>query len=384
MTTALIARTLARSEKGSAKATASPAQKEKTLSDALRLALTFLDSKLEETDEPYLIASYALASMEAGDNQRAERATARLRRLAHDEGEGSYWSLETNTPFYGWGLAGRIETTALVLQALSRSTGSAEPEVYALINRGLLYILKRKDRYGIWYSTQATVNVLDALIALLSTSSSSVDDTASAASIIVNGKVAATIQLPPTGRLAVPLAYDISKFLSAGSNRVEITRTGGNRSRVSAQVVSNYYLPWAKALADETKQSKASVLKLAVNFDKTEIGITNEVTCKVKAERSAFGGYGMLLAEIGLPPGADVDRASLERAMKESGWSFNRYDLLPDRLIVYLWPRAGGTSFEFKFRPRFGLNALTAPSVLYDYYNPEAHTTLAPIRFVVR
>ena len=34
--------------------------------------------------------------------------------------ENTYWTLETNTPFYGWGLAGRVETTALVVQALKK------------------------------------------------------------------------------------------------------------------------------------------------------------------------------------------------------------------------------------------------------------------------
>nr|MBA2734813.1 hypothetical protein [Acidobacteriota bacterium] len=110
----------------------------------------------------------------------------------------------------------------------------------------------------------------------------------------------------------------------------------------------------------------------------------DEITCKVVAERIGFRGYGMLLAEIGLPPGADVDRASLERAMKESGWSLSQYDILPDRLIVYLWPQAGGTSFTFKFRSRFGLAAQTAPSLLYDYYNPEARAVVAPTKFVVK
>ena len=43
-----------------------------------------------------------------------------------------------------------------------------------------------------------------------------------------------------------------------------------------------------------------------------------EINCTVEAERIAFRGYGMLLAEIGLPPGADVDRASLEKARELS------------------------------------------------------------------
>jgi uncharacterized protein YfaS (alpha-2-macroglobulin family) len=381
MATALIARTLALYEKKGAKARDANAQAGKTTHDALMRALSFLDRKVEEIDEPYLIASYALASLDAGDNERAARALARLRRLSLNEGDGSYWSLETNTPFYGWGLAGRIETTALVLQALARG---AKAQDDALLNRGLLFLLKQKDRYGVWYSTQATVNVLDALIALLSTSTGAPDNTPGEAAVSVNGKPAGTIQMPSALQLTGPLTLDISKFLDAGNNRLEIKRTGGALSSLSAQVVANYYLPWTRALADETKQKSASPLKLTVNFDKTEAGVTDEVTCRVKAERVGFSGYGMLLAEVGLPPGADVDRASLERAMKESDWSFTRYDILPDRLVVYLWPSAGGTAFEFRFRTRLRLNALTAPSVLYDYYNPEAHASLAPVRFVVK
>jgi len=101
------------------------------------------------------------------------------------------------------------------------------------------------------------------------------------------------------------------------------------------------------------------------------------VQCSVDAERIGFHGYGMLLAEIGMPPGAEVDRSSLERAMKASGWDINEYDVLPDKLIVYLWPHAGHEVL-LTFKPRYGLKALSAPSILYDYYNPEAHATVAP------
>jgi hypothetical protein len=60
--------------------------------------------------------------------------------------------------------------------------------------------------------------------------------------------------------------------------------------------------------------------------------------------------------------------------MQQAGSSLSQYDILPDRLIAYLWPRyhGGATEFEFTFRPRLGLNAQSAPSVLYDYYKPEA------------
>ncbi|MBZ5722747.1 MAG: hypothetical protein LAO03_20605 [Acidobacteriia bacterium] len=89
----------------------------------------------------------------------------------------------------------------------------------------------------------------------------------------------------------------------------------------------------------------------------------------------------MMLGEVGLPPGADVDRESLEHALQ--GNSVYRHDVRPDRVILYMWPEAGGSAFSFRFRPRFAMQAETAPSLLYDYYNPEDSVTLKPSHFEV-
>jgi hypothetical protein len=70
--------------------------------------------------------------------------------------------------------------------------------------------------------------------------------------------------------------------------------------------------------------------------------------------------------------------------MTSSGWSLTRYDVLPDRVVLYLWPRAGGVKFDFKFRPRFGLNAKNAASVIYDYYNPESRMVVPPAIFKIK
>jgi hypothetical protein len=70
--------------------------------------------------------------------------------------------------------------------------------------------------------------------------------------------------------------------------------------------------------------------------------------------------------------------------MKSSDWTINRYDVLPDRVVVYLWPGTGGVKFNFKFRPRLGMNARTAPSTVYDYYNPDSRAVVAPVTFNVR
>ena len=356
-------------------------------STPLRRALSYLAARADETDEPYLIASLALAAADAGETALVARAAARLRALAIQEGTGSYWALETNTPFYGWGLAGRVETTALAIQALNRSCGMPNADCGPkdeLVGRGLDFLLGTKDRYGVWYSTQATINVFDALLSATAGGGGAGPQAEDVAEVFVNGRNAGRLTLPPPDRLTGPLLLDLTPFLGAGSNRVELRRRAATPAQ--AHLVTTFYVPWgARAEGVEApKRSAASALRLSVGYDHTSAEVSQEVTCSVSAERVGHAGYGMMLAEVGLPPGADVDRASLERAVAESGWALNGYDVLPDRLVVYLWPRGGGTRFQFKFRPRYGLKALTAPSQLYDYYNPEARAVVAPTRFVVR
>jgi hypothetical protein len=352
----------------------------------LKRAFDYLALRTGQIDEPYLLASYALAVLEVGDTPGAEKVVAKLRAMAREEKGAVYWALETNTPFYGWGGAGRVETTALVVQALTVAQVGSLRNDDQLIDRGLLFLMREKDRYGVWYSTQATTNVLDTLLALLARDVNAGANFSRTAEILVNGRRVKSIELPTANQLVGPIAVDLSASIQPGTNRVEIRRAPG-ASPASAQAVATYYLPWSESLATQEANWRAngsSGLRLVAKFDKTNAKVTDEINCHVEAARVGHQGYGMMLAEIGLPPGADVDRASLESAMKGSDWGISQYDILPDRVVLYLWPRAGGTKFDFKFRTRFGLNAQSAASIVYDYYNPEARAIVSPVRFVVK
>ena len=82
-------------------------------------------------------------------------------------------------------------------------------------------------------------------------------------------------------------------------------------------------------------------------------------------------------------PARTFPRESLQKAM-EADWSLSRYDILPDRIIFYMWSKTGGTKFNFKFRPRYGINAQTPASIVYDYYNEEAKAIVPPLKFEVK
>ncbi|MFP5264488.1 MAG: MG2 domain-containing protein [Blastocatellia bacterium] len=403
--TSFIARVLAADSRAGDAESSTPTH-QKAASPPVRRALDYLARRTNEIDEPYLLASYALAALDAGEASSASKAIERLRTLAHNEGDTSYWNLESNTPFYGWGLAGRVETTALAVQSLAKfcaaqnwgceiKAGQPQSHNAQLINRGLLFLTRKKDRYGVWYSTQATINVLDALITTLAKPSGGNSnagvasglrpDANGAAEILVNGLKVSSVDLPIGRGSGGPVSVDLSRLLLPGNNRVEVRRAAGSQ-QAAVQVVSSYYKAWGviPTGGEAAPKAAASALRLRVSFDKTEARVGEEVVGEVTAERIGHSGYGMMVAEIGLPPGAEVDRASLDQAIKQAGSQFDQYDVLPDRLIVYLWPHAGGGNFQFKFRPRFGLAALTAPSVLYDYYNPEARVVVRPTKFIVR
>jgi uncharacterized protein YfaS (alpha-2-macroglobulin family) len=375
--TAYVARALATSSR-------SLGDKERAMVDAsVGKALSYLGDRVREWRDPYLVGNYAIAAISIKREEHIANARELLLRLAHNEGATTYWNLEANTtPFYGWGTAGRVETTALAVEALAQLLAlNHDPTIDEQVNRGLQYLLTHKDRYATWYSTQATQNVLEAMIAAMPIGNSVAGE--NFATILVNGRKLADVRLPRPTEIVGPRVVEFGKELLKGTNRIEVQRAG-DTGAMQTNVITSYYLPWSQSEATQTENFKTGdtrALKLNVAFDRREAKVGEAVLCRVAAERIGFAGYGMMIAEIGLPPGAEVDRESLEK-VKENG--VDGYEVRPDRVVLYLWPSAGGIKAQFSFRPRFSMNAMSAPSILYDYYNPEANAVVLPVGFAVQ
>lgn len=362
-----------------------PEAKQQETETALGKGLEYLKRRNSEIDEPYAMALYGLASLDAGYPEEAAAVAAQLEKMMIPEGNAAYWKLETNTPFYGWGTAGRIEATALVVQLLERTSKSGGKRT--AVQKGTMFLMKKKDRYGVWYSTQTTINVLDALIASLDRSVKQPVEKRTA-EIAVNGKIVRTLDLPPANEMVPAFDIDLTNDLGSAANIVTVRTIGTDD--VMAQVVSRHYVDWQTALAKESAdvgsaddRSRSRLLELDYNCDDLNGKVMQTVSCDVRAERVGFRGYGMLLAEIGIPPGAEVSRESLENAMRVD-WSLSRYEVLPDRVVIYMWARPGGSKFNFTFKPRYAINAQTPASVVYDYYNDEARAVVAPLKFSVK
>ncbi len=282
---------------------------------AVRKAIEYFAKSRRADSDPYDIALIALAKLAAAADASPQIAT--LLSLEHSEGEASYWDLQHNTIFYGWGYTGRIETTALVLDALTiaKESGNYPAEVDQALNRGTLFLLKNKDQYGVWYSTQATVDVLQTLVRRLG-SSAAVDSVHAPMRIFVDGKPGPEFSISADSRQLTPQRADLTQFLPPGI---------------------------------QIRSGDAESLRYSITYDHTVVAPSEAIRCTVHAERVGFRGYGMMLADVGLPPGAEVDRSSLE-AVLASSWDVQSYEIQPDRIVVYLWPRAGGTTFSFSMK----------------------------------
>jgi hypothetical protein len=343
--------------------------------EALAKAINYLHRRNAEIDDPYSLALLGTLVLENGDLVGAKAIAERLTSLAKHEGSSVYWNLETNTPFNGWGTAGRIESTALVTNFLF-ALSSQDDSRNELISKAMLFLFKNKDRFGVWHSTQTTINVLQTFLAMMQ---SSEVPKQSEMVVMVNGAEVArkTVSAPALE----PVVIDLTDKAYLLQNEIEVR--GPASLPLVATIVASHYVDWKDADIAKRDVNASRALEFDLNCDKKEAVIMEPITCSVRAERVGFVGYGMLLAEIGTPPGADIDREGL-KAVMDNDRSVSRYEVLPDRVIFYLWARAGGTRFDLKFRPRYGINAASPASVVYDYYNPEAQVSIAPVRFTVR
>lgn len=343
-----------------------------TMSDENRAAvvkgLDYLRVDLNETSDSATVARFSIAADLAGDHDSARQAVEILRKTQTTDGMLRFWRSKS-TPYGGWGNPAIIEATALAARAFMLRY-SFEPDLGNLsnANHAAWFLSRSRDERGIWYSTQTTVVALDALTAVSSLYKKSESNRGE---IFVNGVKAGEYKFD--AKSIESMEIDVSKFLTSGENRVELKSQGTSVS-VPVQFVARYFADWKEFSGDE------SYFRFAVGFDKRKAAPGETITVEVAAQRMTMNG-GMVVAEIGLPPGADVEKTALDAAVRSQ--MISRYDVLPDRVVVYSWMNSGKLNLKFGFRPRFEMTARSVPSTIYDYYNEEARAIVAPAVFDV-
>lgn len=350
---------------------------------AIARALEYASHSVLALHDPYANALRLNLAAESGDAAAVELLRKELIAAAQHGRDGAYWEFDGFSPFYGWGEGGRLETTAMALAAFNAAGNEADKK---LEDDALLYLLRNRDGYGVWLSGQATVRVLKALLPLAvgQLQNPSPGDF----KLTVNGKPLSAEQAAAVRfdnqLIDAPRIIDLTAMMHAGTNTLEFAGAG-DAAFANAQLTAWFYVPWAQASVGKTRitvPGKDFGLDFGYECEAAAAKTGQPITCTVSARRFGSEGYGMMLAEVGLPPGADVDRASLGKLLDH--WTIERYELQPDRIVFYLWSSAAeGEKFTFRFTPRYAIRAKAAPAKLSDYYNPDLNAVLAPQSFAV-
>lgn len=339
-------------------------------SEPVQRAVRYLRAHLSPNMDPYVLAlvANALVAVDAQDRGARELLDGLLARVEIGEDGTLFWRSTLPTYTGGRGQVAHLETTALIAIALLRSGHRLDAA------RGALdYLVGQRDSYGTFFTTQATILALKAL--LLGARLSGEGGTATV-TVTLNGDRAQSVTITDENADVVQrMRFD---DLSPGQNTLALAVTG---ERVMPyQVVVEYFVPWS-AVPPAPPEQRA--MRVDVAYDRTELAVNDTVKVTAEVELLVPGQAGMVLVDLGVPPGFSPVSEDLDRLV-ESG-AIDRYELTGRQILLYLTdvPEGKVYRFQYRLRARFPIKAQTGSSRAYDYYTPNRQDTQPPQRITV-
>ena len=333
-------------------------------------ALGYLLDHASEANDPYVLALMvnALAASE-GTRSPAQFLVDRLERAAIVRDDAAYWASGVESFTGAWGASANLETTALATYALMRAGGDPD-----LIHRGLTYLVRAKDTFGTWETTQATVLALKAFV--LSLEQGSERPVEGTVRVTLNGGATREVVLTPEAAGVVHTVY--FDDVPTGRNTVTLEVSGKETRGLLYQVTTVYYVPWKEAPAQ-------GPIDIRVTYDRTELAVNETVTARV--EVTLWEGRAQwVIVDLGVPPGFSVlteDLDALVARTADAPTRVKRYEWTGRQVILYLENLSGTVELEYRLRARFPMRAWSPASTVYDYYNPTLRATQMPMQMVV-
>ena len=123
----------------------------------LKKALDYLKKNALDAFDPYTLA-YTTLVLSSIDTESAEKFAGIINKNVLHTHEFCYWNSFSNLYSYSQGFESDIQSTALCIRALMSVKGYDD-----VVRRGINYILQERAENGTWYSTSASVDVLETL-----------------------------------------------------------------------------------------------------------------------------------------------------------------------------------------------------------------------------
>jgi hypothetical protein len=325
-----------------------------------------------EIGDPHILALVANALLALDPKGKsAEPWLERLAALKQTEADGKlvYWgqSAEARTTFYGGGVSGRVETTALAALALLTSGQHG-----GTARQALACLVAHKDPRGTWYSTQATVLALRALLAGTQPSSGEGDRKIE----IQLGDHRQAIDIP-ADQAEVMKMIDLSKHLKPGVQQLTLRET--TSTSAGYQVTFRYHVPDAAP-----RPEKEGPLAIELKYDRTELEVDGTVRATARVENRLGAAAPMVMLDLPVPAGFAVEDDDFSGLVKAG--TIARYQVRPRQVIVYLRGLAPGQPLQLSYRLKatMPVQVSTPGARVYEYYDPQNEGRSPGQKFTVK
>jgi uncharacterized protein YfaS (alpha-2-macroglobulin family) len=338
---------------------------------AVERAKEFVEKHMRGKPDTYTLAVVANFAADYNADREFTREAIQLLLDARTEKDEQIWWDAEETSVYATGPSASLETTGLAVQALLQSG-----EASGTARKALNYIASKKDAYGTWGTTQATIMALRALLAATEKGAADVRGTLL---VTLNGKSTEKLELTPENNdLLHQFVFKNIDGQSANTVDLRFEGTGG----LAYQVVGSYFLPWSEKPA-------AEALAIDVAYDRTHLSQDDIATARATIKNNLDKTAAMVMVDLGIPPGFDLLSEDLQDyEQKSSGLKsghLSKFSLTATQAILYFDSFAPGdvATVKFRLRAKYPIRARTFESRVYEYYDPEVSSVARPVQLEV-
>ena len=310
----------------------------------------------------------------AVDTHNADAALylERLEAMKHvgDDGKFAWWeqAAAARTTFYGAGRGGEVETTALAALALIRSGRFPDST-----RKALTWLTAQKDPNGTWYSTQATVLALKALLAGTGQPSNGGERVVE---VRLNGDVIRTVKLPAE-QSDMLKQIDVSPYLKPGKQTLTLTETDG--AAVGFAATFRYNEP-------DAGPARKDALAVDLRYDRTELAVGEWVRATARVGTAdGTGAAPMVMVELPVPAGFAASADDFA-GLVGPGKRIAKVQMRAGGVLLYLTGLDAGQPLTVTYRLRATMPAdvAAAGARAYEYYDPDKRGSSPTTRLTVK
>ncbi|HUT31501.1 MAG TPA: MG2 domain-containing protein [Sedimentisphaerales bacterium] len=320
-------------------------------------ALEYLRRSLDSEDQAYTIALAANALLAQNSRDTiGEQLVESLQARFEVENGTAHISTTGAGAMYSRGQCLDIETTALATLAMMKA--NRHPDT---IKKALTWISQQKDQFGTWYSTQATILAMKALIA--GTGQALGGDRSAEVTVWVNGERADHIAITPESSDVVHMTV-LTDYLRTGENNIDLKQD--EQVEIPYRLIGTYWVPSETPTVVTKKE-----LEIQVDYDRTRLAVDDVLTSNVKVTNNNETPVSMAIIDLGIPPGFKVNTAGFERLV-EAG-TLAKYEVTGNQCILYVRgiDPARPLRFGYELKALYPIRAMIPASKVYEYYRPE-------------